>query len=190
MKSARKYPYKEIARMTIAKIACRTCRMCATLALLALPLVAASIASAAHADTIVLSRLTARVSLRDLDLSTTEGQAIARERVRARARILCSRLGDTLDLEDVNHAAHFEQCVARATDQAVQQAISAGLAQTSATAPATAAADRASAGEARRARLSPGDSDLSTREGLKTAHERVCDAARQLCAQGDDGLPR
>jgi hypothetical protein len=38
--------------------------------------------------------------------------------------------------------------------------------------------------------LALGDPDFSTPQGLKSAHERMCDAARQLCAQDDDKLPR
>lgn len=50
----------------------------------------------------------ARVSLADLDLSTTEGTRAAHERLHAMARHLCMRLeGD----HDLGHQQHFVACV-------------------------------------------------------------------------------
>jgi len=48
------------------------------------------------------------VGLADLDLSTTQGQAIAYERLHQSARNLCSQVADELDL---SHQANFVACV-------------------------------------------------------------------------------
>src|ERR1700738_2924982 len=73
-------------------------RVAATLfASLALPIVTASVAGAA--DTILPNGgRAAPVSVADLDTSTIEGQLIAQERVRSKARTLCDRIFDPLDL--------------------------------------------------------------------------------------------
>jgi UrcA family protein len=48
------------------------------------------------------------VVLTDLDLSTSEGQRVAYERLHQMARTLCSRVADELDL---SHQANFVACV-------------------------------------------------------------------------------
>jgi UrcA family protein len=93
---------------------------------LALPIVTASVASAA--DTILPNGRAAQVWVADLDLSTIEGQTIARERVRQLARILCNRISDHLDL---GRHEHWLQCVVAATDQALGQIRDSNLARAS-----------------------------------------------------------
>ena len=48
------------------------------------------------------------VILADLDLSTSEGQRIAYERLHQTARTLCSRVADELDL---SHQANYVRCI-------------------------------------------------------------------------------
>jgi UrcA family protein len=57
------------------------------------------------------NKLSMRVSLADLDLSTRQGTRIADERLRTAARRLCGRLSDELDL---GRQPHFVACVDRA----------------------------------------------------------------------------
>jgi len=68
----------------------------------------------------------ALVSMHDLDVSTAEGHAIAREPVTAKARILCSQIADPLDL---NHTGNYLTCDDDATAQAMQQVSHADAAQ-------------------------------------------------------------
>ena len=48
------------------------------------------------------------VSLADIDLSTVEGQRIARERLHRAARYLCARVADDLD---ISHHENYLACV-------------------------------------------------------------------------------
>src|SRR6266404_7265043 len=152
------------SHMISANLNRRICKVAATLfASLALPIVTASVAWAA--DTILPNNgRAAPVSVADLDTSTIEGQLIAQERVRSKARTLCNRIVDPLDL---GPHEHYVQCVATATDQAMRRILAAGFAR---------------AVKAPRARVSLTDLDLSTAQGVRAAHERLHEAARRLCA--------
>ena len=166
-----------------------TRRICPTAAprllLLALPFLAASVASAS--DTILPDGRSAAVSLRDVDLSKPEGRAIARERIGGMARILCARIGESTDLDP---AARYQDCVAKATDQAMQQVFNPSLVGATKAPPTVAATKAALSGSepGHQAHVSVADLDLSTSEGVNAAHERVHQAARQLCMRVVDEL--
>ena len=126
--------------MRTANTTRRICQIAAPLfASLALPIVTASVASAG--DTILPNGRADRVSVADLDLSTIEGQTLARERVRRLARTLCNRISDHLDL---GRYEHWVQCVADATDQAMGQIRDSNLARASEVPPVPAATAKAS----------------------------------------------
>jgi UrcA family protein len=56
-----------------------------------------------------------KVSLADIDLSTTEGQRAARERLHQAARSLCTQVGDELDLSyHANYLACIDAAMAKA----------------------------------------------------------------------------
>jgi UrcA family protein len=62
----------------------------------------------ASADTSLDGSRTKSISLQGIDLSTVEGQQVARERVHQMARQLCTQVSDDLDL---SHRANFLACV-------------------------------------------------------------------------------
>lgn len=64
--------------------------------------------AAAMADQVGPSSLTRTVSFKDLDLSTVQGQQIARERVHQLARTLCQQVADPTDM---SHHANYLACV-------------------------------------------------------------------------------
>ena len=118
----------------------RICQIAAPLlASLALPIVTASVASAA--DTILPNGRAAGVSVADLDLSTIQGQTIARERVHRLASALCNRISDP---QDLGHYEHWVRCVAAATDQSMGQIRDSNLARASKVPPVPAATAKAS----------------------------------------------
>ena len=153
-------------------------------AAVAFTLFAAPTASVAWAADSILPNggRAAPVSVADLDTSTIEGQLIAQERVRSKARTLCDRIFDPLDL---GPHEHYVQCVATATDQAMRRILAAGFARAVKIPPAPGAFGNTSIrkdGQAPRARVSLTDLDLSTAQGVRAAHERLHEAARRLCA--------
>jgi UrcA family protein len=64
--------------------------------------------AAAIADQVGPSSLTKTLSFQDLDLSTVEGQRIARERVHQMARVLCDKVADPTDM---SHHTNYLACV-------------------------------------------------------------------------------
>lgn len=83
-----------------------TARLAALGAALCIPL---SLATIAHGDERPADRLTAAVSLKDLDLGTPDGQRAAVQRVTARARQLCNLAANESDY--IHRLAHFSGCV-------------------------------------------------------------------------------
>ncbi|HUI59048.1 MAG TPA: UrcA family protein [Steroidobacteraceae bacterium] len=149
-------------------------------ATLALSLIATS---ASAADTVVPNGIAHPVKLDDLNLSTPEGQATARERITEVARTLCSRVSEANDL---GHHEHYVKCVASATNKAMEQILD--PVQSPAPNPTRVATLRATGSDqsVRQERVSLSDVDLSTPEGVQTAHERVHAVARKLCSQVED----
>ena len=74
-----------------------------------------TLAGIAHADTAVPS---VKVSLSGLNLSSSEGQSVARDRIHNAARVACARSIDPFDLS-LRYAA--ENCVAASEQRAWQQ---------------------------------------------------------------------
>jgi UrcA family protein len=64
--------------------------------------------AAAMADQVGPSVLTKTLSFQDLDLSTVQGQQIARGRVHQMARVLCNRVADPTDM---SHHKNYLACV-------------------------------------------------------------------------------
>jgi UrcA family protein len=64
--------------------------------------------AAAIADQVGPSFIAKPVSLKDLDLSTVQGQRIAQQRVHQLARTLCERVADPTDM---SHHANYLACV-------------------------------------------------------------------------------
>jgi UrcA family protein len=76
--------------------------------LISLTAVAGFGGAAAMADQVGPSTLTQTVSLQDLNLSTVQGQQIARERLDRLARTLCDRVADPTDM---SHHSNYLACV-------------------------------------------------------------------------------
>jgi UrcA family protein len=64
--------------------------------------------TAAMADQVGFSTRTKTVSFQDLNLSTVQGQQIARERVQQMASTLCAKVADPTDM---SHHKNFLACV-------------------------------------------------------------------------------
>jgi UrcA family protein len=136
----------------------------------------------------------AKVSLADLNLSTPEGMAIARDRLHQTARVVCDRVADSLDLSrQPNFVKCVDETVANALRQIQGSALAAGHDNTAE--PATAAAVKRTqakqTGDApvtRSAKVSLDGLDLSTPEGARAAHERLHEAARLACSRVVDSL--
>ena len=71
--------------------------------------------AAAKADQLTGDSRSQSVKLSDLDLSTADGQQLARARVHELARTLCSRVAEELDL---SHHENFVECVDTAVAKA------------------------------------------------------------------------
>jgi UrcA family protein len=130
------------------------------------------------------------VSLSDIDLSTTEGRRMARDRLHETARRLCSQVAAS---QDLSHQANFVACVDETLANALRQLDTPtrrAVAETGKTWGITAAPVVAQKTpdlpNTRAATVRLGDLDLSTVEGVRTAHERITQVARQLCTQVSD----
>lgn len=128
----------------------------------------------------------AKISIAGLDLSTPEGMAAARERVHQAARQLCSEVAHSTDLA---HQPNFIKCVDATMASALQQLPGPKRLAADAT-PAVVTKPVVSIGfpQASSRTLSFADLDLSTPEGVRTAHERLHQTARNLCSQIADEL--
>ena len=111
----------------------------------------------------------ADVSLADLDLSTSEGMRVARERLNGMAQRICARRADKPGLAT---QPGFVACV----DGTVAGALGniGKLGQTNSTVRNSVT---------RAANVSVADLDLSTAEGSRVARERLDAMARRLCAE-------
>jgi UrcA family protein len=131
------------------------------------------------------------VSLSDLDLSTTEGRRMARDRLHETARRLCSQVAAS---QDLSHQANFVACVddtlanaLRQFDTPTRQAVAeTGKTWGIAANPPVVAQKPPALPNTRAATVRLADLDLSTAEGVRTAHERISQVARQLCTQLSD----
>jgi UrcA family protein len=130
----------------------------------------------------------AKVSLADLDLTTSEGIAAARDRLQGTARQLCSQQLDNLER---SHRVDFLSCVdnslIRELKQVSSEARAAILAHHSAW---PTAADDETLGQPREIApdtsvvvVSIADLDLLSPRGVLIARERIHNTARRLCSQ-------
>ena len=133
----------------------------------------------------------AQVSLADLDLSTPDGRRVARDRLHEAARRLCSQVAAG---QDLSHQTNFVACVddtlanaLRRLDAPARTAVAeTGKTWGIAAAPPVAAQKTPDLPATRAATVRLGDLDLSTAEGVRTARERITQAARHLCTQVSD----
>jgi UrcA family protein len=131
------------------------------------------------------------VSLSDLDLSTTEGRRMARDRLHETARRLCSQVASS---QDLSHQSNFVACVddtlaaaLRRLDAPSRMAVAEkGATWGIAAAPQPVALKEPDPAKTRAATVWLGDLDLSTAEGMRTARGRVQGAASRLCGQVSD----
>jgi UrcA family protein len=131
------------------------------------------------------------VSLSDLDLSTTDGRRMARDRLHETARRLCSQVAAS---QDLSHQANFVACVdetlanaLRQLDAPTRQAVAEkGKTWGIAAPPPVMAQKTPDPAKTRAATVWLGDLDLSSAEGARTARERVSQVARHLCTQVSD----
>jgi UrcA family protein len=103
-----------------------------TAALLTLCAIASAAVAAPASDTIPVTRSTS-VSLAGSDLSTPEGTRLARDRLRAAARRLCTQVADELDF---SHQTNFVACVDETLATALHKVTEIGGVVTAATAKA------------------------------------------------------
>jgi len=149
----------------------------------------AAVAGAAPSSTPVVHSTS--VSLSDLDLSTTDGRRMARDRLHETARRLCSQVAAS---QDLSHQANFVACVdatlanaLRQLDTPTREAVAEkGKTWGVAAAPPIMAQKTPEPAKTRAATVWLGDLDLSTPEGVRTARSRVHEAARRLCEQVSD----
>jgi UrcA family protein len=149
---------------------------------------AAPLAALSKQPTVAVPTSAAKVSLADLDLTTSEGIAAARDRLHGTARQLCSQ---QLDILDPSHRIDFLSCVddslLRELKQVNSEARAAILAHKS---PWPAAADDGTLSQPREiapdtsvVAVSIADLDLLSPQGVLIARERIHNTARRLCSQ-------
>jgi UrcA family protein len=109
------------------------------------------------------------VSLADLDLSTSEGMRVARERLHAMAQRICAR---NADIPGLSSSPNFVACV---------DGTLAGALRNIRTLKPSNETTRHSV--TRAANVSLADLNLSTPEGFRIARERLEATARRLCAE-------
>ncbi|MGO9950415.1 MAG: UrcA family protein [Steroidobacteraceae bacterium] len=149
---------------------------------------AVPIAALSQQATVVVPTSAAKVSLTDLDLTTSEGIAAARDRLQSTARQLCSQQLDNLDPA---HRVDFLSCVDNSLIHELQQVSSkaraAILAHNSAWPTAaddgTLSQPREIAPDTSVVAISIADLDLLSAHGVLIARERVHNTARRLCSQ-------
>jgi len=149
---------------------------------------AVPIAALSQQATVAVPATAAMASLADLDLSTSEGIAAARDRLQGTARQLCSQ---QLDILEPSHRVDFLSCVDNSLIHELKQVSSsvraAILAHHSAW-PTTAddgtlSQPRETAPDTSVVAVSVADLDLLSPQGVLIARERIHNTARRLCSQ-------
>lgn len=149
---------------------------------------AVPMAALSQQATVAVPTSAATVSLDDLDLTTSDGIAAARDRLQGTARQLCSQQLDNLE---PSHRVDFLSCVDNSLLHELKQvsssARSAILAHSSAW---PTAADDGTLGQSREnapdtsvVAVSIADLDLLSPQGVLIARERIRNTARRLCSQ-------
>jgi len=128
---------------------------------------------------------TSTVTLADLDLSTPEGVNIARDRLHAAARQLCSQVAGPSPSNPTNFIACLNDTVTdalRQIDQPGRAAIESGAWNIL---PSGATSDRLppSAIQSDVRVISVANFDLSTPDGVRMAKDRIKKTARHICGQ-------
>jgi UrcA family protein len=159
-------------------------RSVASMALLALAPLAAMAQSQVAATT---HTVTPKVSLADLDLSTSAGVDAARDRLHQTARRLCSQVADSRDLPPTQNPA-FIACMDDTLADALRQinrplrvAIQEPAEWHTQPSDLTRGHSRPTTAETRVMVVSLANLDLSTTDGVRMAHDRIKSAARRVC---------
>jgi UrcA family protein len=169
-------------------IASRLTRTTVLAAALSAAWLAMPMAALSQQATVAVPASAAKVSLADLDLTTSDGIAAARDRLQGTARQLCSQRLDNLEL---SHRVEFLSCVDNSLIHELKQVSSKARAAILAhnSAWPTAADDgtlsllRKNAPDTSVVAVSIADLDLSSAQGVLIARERVHNTARRLCSQ-------
>lgn len=111
----------------------------------------------------------ADVSLADLNLSTSDGMRVARERLHAMAQRICA---GHADIPGLSSSPNFVACVDSTLAGALRNIRTLGPTNETTRNSVTRAAN-----------VSLADLNLSTSEGFRVAHERLEAMARRLCAE-------
>jgi len=173
-----------VSQMIPSRLTRTTARAAALIAVcLAVPMAALS-----QQAPVAVPTSAAKVSLADLDLTTSDGIAAARDRLQGTARQFCSQRLDNLEL---SHRVDFLSCVDNSLIHELKQVSSkaraAILAHNSAWPTAaddgTLSQPRESAPDTSVVAVSIADLDLSSAQGVLIARERVHNTARRLCSQ-------
>jgi len=146
------------------------------------------IAALSQQATLAVPTSAAKVSLADLDLTTSDGIAAARDRLQGTARQSCSQQLDDLELA---HRVDFLSCVDNSLIQELKQvnskARAAILAHNSAWPTAadegTLSQPRENVPDTSVVAVSIADLDLLSPQGVLIARERIHSTARRLCSQ-------
>ncbi len=149
---------------------------------------AAPIAALSQQATVAVPTSAAKVSLADLDLTTSDGIAAARDRLQGTARQLCSQQLDNLQ---PSHRVDFLSCVDNSLIHELKQVSSSArtaiLAHSSAWPTAaddgTLGQPRESAPDTSVVAISIADLDLLSPQDVLIARERIHNTARRLCSQ-------
>jgi UrcA family protein len=173
-----------ISQMIPSRLTRSTLRAAALIAAcLAVPIAALS-----QQATVAVPPSAAKVSLADLDLTTSDGIAAARDRLQGTARLSCSQQLDNLE---PSHRVDFLSCVDNSLIHELKQvnskARAAILAHNSAWPTAaddgTLSQPRESAPDTSVVAVSIADLDLLSPQGVLIARERIHNTARRLCSQ-------
>jgi UrcA family protein len=177
-----------VSQMIVSRLYKAAVRAAALIAVcLAMPTAAFS-----YEPSVAVTTSAEKVSLVDLDLTTSEGIAAARDRLQGTARQLCSQQVENLER---SHRVDYLSCVDNALIQELKQVSSSARAAILARDSAwpTAAEDgtlsqlRESAPDTSVVAVSIADLDLLSPQGVLIARERIHNTARRLCRQFDSG---
>ena len=149
---------------------------------------AVPVAALSQQATVAVPPSAAKVSLADLDLTTSDGIAAARDRLQGTARLSCSQ---QLDKLEPSHRVDFLSCVDNSLIHELKQvnskARAAILAHSSvwptAADDGTLSQPRESAPDTSVVAVSIADLDLLSPQGVLIARERIHNTARRLCSQ-------
>jgi UrcA family protein len=172
-----------LPRRFSSQIAVRSVALTALLAV-------APLAAMAQSEVAASTRtLTSKVSVADLDLSTSAGMDAARDRLHQTARGLCSQVADSQD-PYLTQKPTFIACVDDTLTDALRQingparaAIEGSTEWHTQPSDSTRSRSPPTAPETHVVAVSLANLDLSTPDGVRMAHVRIKSAARRVCRQ-------